>query len=229
MMLSGLAGLLEDAADILAEPVALADALDRVIRSAQLVPGAAHASISVRHLDGTLETVASTDPSTVAADLVQHELQEGPFFDAATDQLLAYSADLAREERWPLYGPKAAALGLHAQLTVCLYETSGDRAALNIFAVVPGAFDGSQECAYAFACLAKVALSQARTRESLTAALQTRGRIGQAVGITMERYDLDDVEAFQYLVRSSQNSNTKLRDIAAEIVAAKADGPRDST
>jgi ANTAR domain len=225
MTLGGLAGVLQDAADTLAEPVGLAEALNRVTRAAaQLVPGAAQASISVRHRDGRLETVAPTDPSTVAADLVQHELQEGPCFDAVTDQLLTYSADLAREARWPTYGPKAAALGFHAQLAVGLYEARGDRAALNIYAVEPGALDGSQDSAYLIACLAKVALSHARSRESMTAALQTRGQIGKAVGITMERYDLNDVQAFQYLVRCSQDSNIKLRDIAAEIVAAKSGG-----
>jgi hypothetical protein len=226
MTLSGLADLLQDAADTLAEPVGLAESLDRVTRTAQqIVPGAAHASISVRRLDGRLETAAPTDPSTVAADLVQHELQEGPCFDAMTGGLLTYSADLAREERWPTYGPKAAALGFHAQLAVRLYEASGERASLNIYAVEPGALDGSQESACVVACLAKVTLSHARSRESFSAALQTRERIGKAVGITMQRYGLNDVQAFRYLVRCSQNSNIKLRDIAAEIVAAKPDGP----
>jgi ANTAR domain len=42
--------------------------------------------------------------------------------------------------------------------------------------------------------------------------------IGKAVGILMERYRLDSDRAFQLLVRTSQDSNTKLRDVAAGII-----------
>jgi AmiR/NasT family two-component response regulator len=34
----------------------------------------------------------------------------------------------------------------------------------------------------------------------------------------MERYRLDSDRAFQFLVRTSQDSNTKLRDVAAGII-----------
>lgn len=55
--------------------------------------------------------------------------------------------------------------------------------------------------------------------EHLRHAVHARQRIGEAVGILMERYGLDHEAAFSYLVRESNQSNTKLRDVAAGIVA----------
>jgi AmiR/NasT family two-component response regulator len=49
--------------------------------------------------------------------------------------------------------------------------------------------------------------------------LQTRQLIGQAVGIVMYRYAVDEQAAFAYLTRISQHSNVKLHQVAAEIVA----------
>ena len=56
-------------------------------------------------------------------------------------------------------------------------------------------------------------------REQLDTALQTRKLIGQATGIVMQRYGLNEHRAFAYLVRVSSTSNTKLHDIAAHLVA----------
>ena len=52
----------------------------------------------------------------------------------------------------------------------------------------------------------------------LRQALQTNRTIGTAVGIAMTRYDLDPERAFKALVRTSQQSNRKVHDIAAEVV-----------
>ena len=49
-------------------------------------------------------------------------------------------------------------------------------------------------------------------------ALQTNRTIGTAVGIVMTQYELDPQRAFQVLVRTSQQSNRKLNEIAAEVV-----------
>ena len=52
----------------------------------------------------------------------------------------------------------------------------------------------------------------------LRRALQTNRTTGTAVGIVMMRYDLDPERAFQVLVRTSQQGNRKLHDIAEEVV-----------
>jgi AmiR/NasT family two-component response regulator len=55
--------------------------------------------------------------------------------------------------------------------------------------------------------------------DNLEEAVRTRTTIGQAVGIVMERYRLDDERAFAFLARLSQQRNVKLRVVAEEIIA----------
>jgi AmiR/NasT family two-component response regulator len=51
------------------------------------------------------------------------------------------------------------------------------------------------------------------------AALATRDVIGQAKGILMERKNLTDAQAFAVLVRTSQETNMKLVDVARFLAA----------
>ena len=52
-------------------------------------------------------------------------------------------------------------------------------------------------------------------------ALKTSRTIGAAIGIIMASRDVGQNEAFDILVRASQNSNRKLRDLAHELVASR--------
>lgn len=185
----------------------------------QAIPGADHASISVRHKDGTLETVAPTDPLIRELDATQYKLQEGPCYEAATDAAFTATFDLERDPRWPRYGPIAAAAGIHGQLGVYLSTTSGDRLALNVYASEPYDFSAeSIEVAEVFASHASVAMGFVHTVENLAKAVGSRQAVGQAVGIIMERYQIDEARAFDFLVRSSQQANVKLREVAADVV-----------
>lgn len=62
---------------------------------------------------------------------------------------------------------------------------------------------------------------RAMTNENLhlRKALETRDTIGQAKGMLMERYDIDATSAFDLLRTLSQESNTKLADVAAQLIA----------
>jgi ANTAR domain-containing protein len=62
----------------------------------------------------------------------------------------------------------------------------------------------------------------------MRAALASRASIEQAKGIAMERYGLGPDQAWAWLVRTSQQSNRKLRDIAQELVDSVANGTRHS-
>jgi AmiR/NasT family two-component response regulator len=48
----------------------------------------------------------------------------------------------------------------------------------------------------------------------MSRALDTRDVIGQAKGILMERFGVEGDQAFQMLVRTSQDTNTKLAAVA---------------
>lgn len=54
---------------------------------------------------------------------------------------------------------------------------------------------------------------------NLRIALESRTMIGQAEGVLMARQDISADEAFDILRRTSQRSNRKVRDVAADIIA----------
>jgi len=58
----------------------------------------------------------------------------------------------------------------------------------------------------------------AQGRQDLLDALHVRTTIGMAIGLVMERFDLDSEEAYEHLARLSARSDLALRDIAAHLV-----------
>lgn len=57
--------------------------------------------------------------------------------------------------------------------------------------------------------------------QDIEAAFERRLVIGQAQGILMERLGLSAERAFAFLSRISQQTNTKLCDVAAELVETR--------
>jgi hypothetical protein len=70
----------------------------------------------------------------------------------------------------------------------------------------------------AIAIAAHAAVAAAQHIDQLGIGMARRTLIGQAVGILMERYNLDADRAFSVLVRLSSTENRKLFDIASELV-----------
>jgi AmiR/NasT family two-component response regulator len=60
-------------------------------------------------------------------------------------------------------------------------------------------------------------MGRTRQAQQLNEALVSRKVIGQAIGIVMHRFELDEDRAFEFLVRVSRDSHTKLRDVARPI------------
>jgi hypothetical protein len=194
--------------------------LDQITAAAvELIPDAAYASITVRHGD-RLETVNCTDPAIVRLDAEQYALQEGPCYDAATDDPQVIVTDLSDDSRFPAYGPRAVDAGVSAQAAFRIFERDGGvQGALNVYSTKSGAFADLEDTAALFRSQATVALAYAHEVTNLTEALETRATIGQAMGIVMERYHLSDERAFAFLARLSQHRNVKLRVVARELVA----------
>lgn len=185
-----------------------------------VLPQVDHASITVRHADGRLDSRAVTDDVLLDLDAKQYEWQEGPCYEGATDRPHVISSDLAHDERYPRYGPAAVAVGIHSQAGLRLYENPRGVGALNLYSRTVGALDDLSELAGLFAHQAAVAIAYAGEVQDLNEAIRSRTTIGQAVGIVMERYGLTDDRAFAFLTRLSSQRNVKLRLIAQEIVAA---------
>jgi hypothetical protein len=217
---------MSDLAKSLPAPFDVGKTLGALTRAAcDTIEGAHYASITIVRDDGSIDTVGPTDEIIAKADRIQAELREGPCYDAATQDESFVSEDLANDPNWPTYGPRVAELGLGAQMGLALHAPLPGRAALNLYAREPWNFEGGYDSAEVFASHASLLLGFGNTIDHYASALESRRAIGMAIGIVMERYGIDDDRAFAFLVRVSQDSNVKLRDVAADIVtdtAAKA-------
>ena len=187
----------------------------------EVLPGVHYASITVKHADGRLETVAPTDDMLLGVDAAQYELGEGPCYDAAVDATYVSSPNLAADERFARYAAMAVEAGIRAQAGVRLFDTPRPSAqgALNLYSRDVGSFTDMSVVSQLFAHQSAMALDYAREVENLQEAVRTRQAVGRAVGIVMERYGLTEERAFAFLARVSQTRNVKLREVAAEIVA----------
>jgi GAF domain-containing protein len=193
--------------------------------AAENIPGVDFASITLYAADQTLRTVAATDPLAEQTDTLQYELREGPCYAAVTRERLVLVNDVATSREFPRYGARAAELGVGSQAALQLTH-NGDRAGLNLYARQVHAFDRSTvQLAELFATQAAALLEYAVQVEQLSEALHTRTDIGTAVGILMERYGIDRKRAFAFLLRNSNDRNTKVRELALSVI----DGTFQST
>ncbi len=200
-------------------PGDLDETLSRITRAAvEVLPEVSMASISVLHGDGTLETVAPTDDVLRTVDAAQYELREGPCYEATAETGSVVATDIATDDRFPRYRDTALNAGIRAQLGVRLFESERSQGALNLYSDRVGAFADLGSLADLFREQSALALAYAHEVQNLREAVRTRQVIGQAVGIVMERFGLNEQRAFAFLSRLSQNRNIKLRVIAQEII-----------
>lgn len=209
------------ARDLLAQDSVTAT-LERITVSAtELVDGCDAAGILVLH-DAHVETLAPTHQMVIDSDQLQERIGEGPCFDAAHTshgERVFRIADLTGEQRrWPAYAPLARELGVGSMMGFLLYTDEQDLGALNLYSRKPGAFTESSELSgWLLASHAAVAFSAARSHAQMEQAVATRHTIGEAMGLLMGRHHITEDQAFDVLRRYSQETNTKLRDVARRV------------
>jgi GAF domain-containing protein len=188
---------------------------ERVVALAALVVPCDAAGIDVHDVEATGRAhVANGEPARHA--LALRDLHHGPDV-AATDHVLV--TDTAAETRWPAWGAGLADLGLRSVVVVPLAATGRSFGVLELSSHRPHAFDDDALArAVELGALASVALAAAHDRDGLRRAVDARSRIGIAMGVLVERYDLRPDAAFQVLVRLSQHHNVKLREVARMLV-----------
>jgi ANTAR domain/GAF domain len=195
--------------------------LRQLVESAtEHVEGSQYAGITLAEGARNVINVVATHRYPAELDAAQNRYQEGPCLSAAFQHHVMHVADLTLDQRWPRY--QEFALGSTPIRSVLSFELFVDRdamAALNFFAERPHAFsDESIEIGGVFASHIALAWSMMRRQDQFRSALASRDLIGQAKGVIMERFNLDAVEAFDLLTRLSQQSNTKLFDIARTLI-----------
>lgn len=193
--------------------------LERIVeRAVATVDPCDFCGVSLRR-SGRLETPAWTSPLVLETDRWQHELGEGPALDSIYVDDVYRVDDLRTDTNWPRWAPKAASLGIASMVSVRLATTSEILGGLNLYSGRPNAFNEYDvDLAHVYARLAAGALAAARQVTTLQTALLTRHTIGMAQGMLMQRFGLSQNQAFEVLRRHSQQTNTKLRDVARGLV-----------
>ena len=188
------------------------------------MPGVEAASITLIRGEKPF-TAAYDGQMALDADELQYERGYGPCVDAGRAGEMFLVDDMRTEQRWPDYAQNVLACGVLSSLSVPLPSQGLTIGALNIYAGQPKVFDDSdielaQEVAAWVAVAVANAEAAARTGDDLTQlriVMLSRALIEQAKGILMERHKITEDEAFTMLTHASQQTNTKLRDVAAEL------------
>jgi GAF domain-containing protein len=218
---SDLAVRMADFARNLAGPRSADDILEGVTAAAvELIPGVHTAGVLLVKRGGSFESLGTTSGVPHQLDELQMRFGEGPCLQAALADTVVRTDDFRDEERWPKYSPAVVELGIMSGLSFKLFTGDRTAGALNLFGYEPVTWDGDAETTGSvLAAHAAAALVAHRRDQELQTALLSRDRIGQAKGIIMERYKIDDVQAFEMLRRLSQESNTKLTELADQVIA----------
>jgi GAF domain-containing protein len=195
------------------------ETVDAVVQFALQAENCTYAGVALAVRGGRAEIGAVTDPVVEALYQVQIEADEGPMITALTERRTVYVPDTAAETRWPDWQRQVTGAGIGSVLHVPMSAGERSLGVLSLFNTRPDAFDTDDEAiAHILARYASIAVASARHEETMAQAVDARKLVGQAMGILMERFAVDDDRAFAILKRYSQDTNTKLRDVAQQLV-----------
>lgn len=218
--------------DVVAAEEPLNELLLRVAQAARAIPNADSVSITVL-IGEDRKTPVCTDEQVNALDRVQEVSGQGPCIEAAKKRIpvCVRTSSLADADRWPEFTEQAKTLGVRASLSAPLLVGDGDAelvGSLNVYSHTASAFDLFDEGLFEmYALSAGHAITTTRRRHtlrdkvsSLERALHSRPEIDQAKGALMAVHGCTADEAFQQLVRGSQDHNVKLHDVVRRLLAS---------
>jgi len=206
----------------------LTEVMRRIVEVANVVvAGCDMASVTL--LEGEkFSTPVYTHTNALRVDEVQYSTDEGPCIEALLTGTVHGTAPGWRAQ-WPEWAAKAEEAGLGSVLAVPLRIPNTTHLRLGAVNMYSRSKDGftetDQETALILSAHAAIAAVVARERmekddqeRTFQEALSSRDVIGQAKGMLMERHRISADEAFDALRRSSQGLNSKLRDVAHDLV-----------
>lgn len=173
-----------------------------------------------------ITTFGATDERVNPVDQAQYDGMKGPCVDAIQTGEVQYFDGTDVQPRWRQFAEAAADHSVYSVVSFPLKLDSEVLGAINFYSKERDALrTGQREEGWIFATQASVILSNVKEFEArgsqleqLEEGLKTRTMIGQATGLLMAQEGLTSDEAFQKLVKVSQTSNVKLRDIAQRYV-----------
>jgi GAF domain-containing protein len=198
--------------------------------------GLAGAGVTLHMPDGRTQYVTATDAPTLHVERVQDSLKEGACVDAIEQAGIVAVDDLTVDERWPRYRPAVLEAGYHAVAAVPIPFEDRCIGAINLYGAESRAWTTEEFSAgLLLADLAAGYLVNThllRTTQTLAAQLQqaldSRIIIEQAKGILAERHRVTPPAAFAVLRAHARKTNSKLRDLANDVVSGSADPYRQA-
>jgi GAF domain-containing protein len=171
-------------------------------------------------------TVAFSGKVALDVDESQYAAGYGPCLDAAREGVVIIVDDLRTETRWPDYVPAALEAGVRSSISAPLRVDEQVVGAMNVYSPEPDSGDSEAvRTAVELAQYAGIVLTNAdnfyraaNLAEQMQRAMETRAVIEQAKGILMAQRRCTAEDAFGLLVRLSQESHRKLRDVAQALV-----------
>lgn len=201
--------------------------------AAQILTPTVSCGITTEH-DGHPLTVASSDYRAKELDESQYATGEGSCLYAMRSGEIVDVADASSEARWPDYLARAREQGLRSSLSLPLLVEGVSVGAMNLYNHDRAHAFGRRErtLAEGFAAQVSTALLLAlrmvrhsAVQAQLERALTSRSVIDQALGVLMCQQRCTAEKAFEILRAHSQNNNTKLREVAATLIADTTGSP----
>jgi len=207
------------------------------VLAARTVSDGMSCGMAVRQRGRAAPVTACSDPLASEADSVQRQAGTGPVMHAMRHARPVRVHDTATDDRWPRFSRQAASLGIRSCCALPLIAEGEPSGVLVLYARRPRAF-GPEETLRAekFARHASGALtlslrmaSCVDQNDQLRSSIVSRAVIDQALGVIMARERCPQDKAFAMLRSASQNTNVKLRDLAATIVTSVSGQPPGPT
>jgi GAF domain-containing protein len=199
----------------------------------ELIPGATAAAVTIAAGDHTY-TFAASDPRIDELHRIQFESGHGPAVETLSFNEPRHARDITRERRWTAFCHAAANAGFRSCLALPLHSSRQPAGAIALYAEHPNAFgEAAHDVALLFAAQGGTALHNAEVygacrhmARNLQAALESRAVIEQAKDIVSADLGVPAEQALQLIRRTSQDTNQKMRDIAAQLIAGDIDSRR---
>lgn len=224
---------LDRLAGTFAEEEELLVVLKRVCRQVlHAVPDAEIASITLLR-DGAPYTATATGDGAHRVDQAQYEAGRGPCLEAARTGELQRVQVTEAALQWPEFAAAADEAAVVAYLSAPLFVDHQYHGSLNLYDTGGNSF-GALDAALLelYTAAAESALRSTlrhqtarETMGQLRTALTSRAVIDHAKGILMALHRITSDEAFELLVKASQEQNVKLREVAQDFVASAIAAP----
>jgi GAF domain-containing protein len=171
-------------------------------------------------------TIAGSSDKAVALDRIEQDLGHGPCLEALRTFTTVLLTDTGTDRRWPRYSVGLAAAGYRSVLGIPVQLSDGASAALNFFSPAGGLFteeviaeaEAFTQTAGQSMRLALRIVTAELLAEDLKAAMESRTAIDLACGMIMSQNRCTQEEAYQFILRASNNRNLKVRAVADEII-----------